>query len=180
MVTDASLLLNHQVGQFEQAIVASSVLLRQEAERIGAERLAARKAALAEREASWAQNTSYYLNHIGSLECRLKVIDQHFYKEFQVSLAQWEAAGRPSLRGLMGLPPRVDLPQAPTLSEAAPQYPVPPFMMSTEHSGDDTPGPGQALPSALPPLRFISVDLDAESPEKDEDTPIDVDNIDEQ
>ena len=79
--------------------------------------MAIREAALSKRENSWALNTSYYLNHIGRLECRLKVLDQHFYKDFQMSLEDWEAGGCQSLLDLMGLPPRVALPLAPMLSE---------------------------------------------------------------
>ena len=175
LVGDASRLLAHQVDQFKNAFVAGSQILMAEADRIGAERLLARERELAKREASWAENLGFYLNHIGGLESRLKVLDGHFYKEFQMSFLDWEKGGFQSLRGMMGLPPRVEFPAAPTLSETAPVYPTPPFMRGAESTGAQFLGPEHAMPRARSPLIFRAVDFEAESPDEEGEAPIKID-----
>ena len=55
-------------------------------------------------------------------------------------------------------------------------YPLPPFMVPSSDAGGAPQGPGQVLPRSLPPVQFRQVDLDAESPEIDEDEPINVDD----
>ena len=124
LVTEASQCLQHQVDQFERAFLAGGELARRDALDQAAKAMALKEAELESQDNQRQIQNSYFMNQYRTLTAKIERWDSFFFRQFGLSMNDWETQGFPSL--LSGRQATIPTPVIP--SPAAGQWRIPPGM----------------------------------------------------
>ena len=164
----------HQVDQFERAFLAGGELARWDALDQAAKAMALKEADLEKQENQRQVQNSYFMNQYRSLTAKIERWDSFFFRQFGLSMNDWETQGFPSL--LSGRQATIPTPVIPP--PATGQWRIPPGMcMSPADHGAayaanfsnlmlrQSTAPGHGVPTYLgTPSRTYSVVTDQVTP----------------